>query len=232
LAQSLPTTEGISIPFIRAAIAPMLAQAWQMPRGNRMRLRSTALATGSTSTPPNGGTVQLSYTLDYYISGQRSIPVAATPMCQEEGTQYPHGQQTGTLNETAFLQRLRDSSAGDWRTAHSHCGNHVRQALCAGGLQVFCDSNPNRPRQARLYAGWLSSLGWSKVYEGSDANGWCKRIGDVAVFTYAEDPTGDGHTGAWDGEYWRSDHRQNSVYPRQTVPRPFTVWRRPGVDPC
>jgi hypothetical protein len=189
----------------------------------------------STSTPPNGGTVQLSYTLDQYISGQRTIPVASAPGCEENpgGSTAP---SSGTLDEGAFVNWFSNNAAPDYTGAKGRCAEFVRKAFCAGGLTAFCDGG-GYPGLARQYATWLSStsMNWTKIYDGYDPNGWCKRVGDVAVFMYqlpGEDPIVPGHVSVWDGSRWVSDHYQNSVFPKQSQVRYFTVWRRPGVSSC
>lgn len=189
----------------------------------------------STPTPPNGGTVRLSYKLDGYVSGQRAIAVASAPGC-EESPGIATAPSTGTLDTVAFVNWFSAHSAPDYTGAKGKCAEFVRQAFCAGGLTAFCNGG-SYPGLARQYATWLSSttMGWTMVYDGYDPNGWCKRLGDVAVFMYqlpGEDSTVPGHVGAWDGSRWVSDHYQNSVFPKQTQPRYFTVWRRPGVASC
>lgn len=131
----------------------------------------------------------------------------------------------GIFHANDFVNALMGMAS----SPHKSCAWNVRQALCAAGLSRFCNNKwgtkRTDPAFAKDWGRFLESLGWVKVYEGSQLfPAYTPHIGDIAVFIY--EPSG--HVTAYNGAVWVSDYVQPTVQPNQANPRSMTIYRRPG----
>jgi hypothetical protein len=114
----------------------------------------------------------------------------------------------------SYMQAHLNSQPTYW------CAKHLREALEDGGASI---SHP--PRSAKDYGPILEQLGLRKVLPES----YVARRGDVVVVQPM--PIGDqnGHVAMFDGNYWISDFRQESIWPShafENANAAMTVYRQ------
>lgn len=107
-----------------------------------------------------------------------------------------------------------------------HCARYVRRAINAGGVKT-----PNNPVPARLYEGYLPSLGFEEITTDSF------QPGDLAVFqgypggTSGKNKVPYRHIQMYDGKKWISDRVQNGFWPgtRYKNESPYSIFRWKGT---